>query len=184
MSDPIQSDQSPRNDAHQKAFLDAFLEHQSRLFAYIAMMLPRPDQAEEVFGQVSLVLWKKWGHFDPTSDFLAWARAVAHNEVRNFVRRRANSDIHLGEQVVDILEKSRAEQNDEMDRRREILNECLEGLVKEERELLERHYHRREPVGSIAESYGISPSTVYTRLHRIRQFLHECVKDRLAAEAV
>ena len=85
--------------------------------------------------------------------------------------------------MLDLLEQTRQDLGPEMEERRELLDDCLEGLVAKERDLLERYYHDRDGAKQIADSLNISASTVYTRLHRIRQFLFECVNDRLVKES-
>ena len=53
-------------------FVERFVRSQDRIYAYVATLLPNRADAEEVFQQTSLVLWKKWRQFDPGCDIVRW----------------------------------------------------------------------------------------------------------------
>jgi hypothetical protein len=59
-----------------------FVRFQDRIFAFMATVLPNRDDAEEVFQQISLVLWQKWRELGPSRDFVRWACGMAHHKVR------------------------------------------------------------------------------------------------------
>ena len=91
-------------DSHrQEQFARAFLQYQDRLYGHIVLMLPNRHDAEDVFQQTSLILWKKWDEFDWGGDFLAWACGIAHNEVRNFLRHRGRDRLVLSDKLLDDL---------------------------------------------------------------------------------
>ena len=64
-------------ETDQDLFAELFVTHQSRVYGFIATMLPNRSEAEEVFQQTSLILWKKWHEYDPQRNFLNWACGVA-----------------------------------------------------------------------------------------------------------
>jgi RNA polymerase sigma-70 factor, ECF subfamily len=76
-------DASPQHDQ----FVERFVRSQDRIYAYVATLLPNRADAEEVFRQTSLILWKRWQQFDPDRDFVRWACGIAHHEVQNFLRK-------------------------------------------------------------------------------------------------
>ena len=51
-------------------FVERFVRSQDRIYAYVVTLLPNRADAEEVFQQTSLALWKKWRQFDPGRDFV------------------------------------------------------------------------------------------------------------------
>ena len=65
-------------------FVQRFVGVQARLYGYIATLVPSRADADELFQQTSLVLWRKHEEFDPSRDFLRWACGIAHNLIRNF----------------------------------------------------------------------------------------------------
>src|SRR3954467_1415402 len=95
------------SNCQQDKFVEQFVRSQDRVYAYVVTLLPNRDDAEEVFQQTSLALWKKGQEFDPTRDFLPWACGMAHLEVFNFLRKRAGrSRVDLSEDV--LLEVAQA----------------------------------------------------------------------------
>ena len=55
----------PISQPTQDQFAEQFLRSQRRVYAYIVSMLPNRADAEEVFQQTSLILWRKWADFAP-----------------------------------------------------------------------------------------------------------------------
>jgi len=86
------------SSSQQDLFVEQFVRSQGRVYAYIVTLLPNRDDAEEVFQQTSLALWKKWQEFDPKRDFVRWACGMAHLEVCSFMRK------HSGRPRVDLCE--------------------------------------------------------------------------------
>lgn len=169
------------NEQHGR-FHELFVRHQGQLYAYIATLLPNRHYAEEVFSEVSLVLWKKFDIFDSTREFLPWARAVAYNEVRNFRRRKHHQMVLMSDELTSLLAETREKQDEWLESRNEALKQCMLGLVPDERELIERYYGGRSSAKALAKVLRTTPAAVYMRMYRIRQFLHECIDQRLAAE--
>src|SRR3954471_10128650 len=90
-------DSSPEQDR----FVEQFVRCQDRVYAYIVTLLPNRNDAEEVFQQTSMALWKKWPQYDASRDFVRWACGMAHLEVCNFLRKHAGrSTVGLSEDVL------------------------------------------------------------------------------------
>jgi RNA polymerase sigma-70 factor (ECF subfamily) len=169
----------------QDQFVERFVRSQDRIYAYVATLLPNRTDAEEAFQQTSLVLWKKWQQYDPGRDFVAWACGIAHNEVRNFLRKRKDTGrVHLSEDVLAEVAQTRLELSDVLEARRQALQHCLDRLESGNRDLLERCYAGKDSIKTIAEELGQRPNVVYMILKRLRRALLECVNRTLAAEGM
>src|ERR1700722_10832150 len=105
-------DSSPNHDQ----FVEGYLRSQDRIYAYVVSLLPNRADAEDVFQQTSLILWKKWQQFDPTRDFVTWACGIAHFEVRNFLRKQQDKPgiarVYLSEDVLEEVSQVRLEMHD------------------------------------------------------------------------
>ena len=110
-------------DKHNQ-FAELFIRSQGRLYAHIAMMLPNKSDAEDIFQQTSLILWRKWDQYDPSRDFLGWACGIARNEVRNFLRRRGDHMI-LDSEMMERLADMHLQHGELLDQRRQLLAECV-----------------------------------------------------------
>jgi RNA polymerase sigma-70 factor (ECF subfamily) len=166
-------------------FVERFVRSQDRIYAYVAMLLPNRADAEEVFQQTSLVLWKKWQQFDPGRDFVRWACGIAHHEVRNFLRKHTDKGrVYLSEDVLAEVAQVRLESHDMLEARRHALRHCLDQLNQAKRELLERCYAGKDTIKTIAKDLGQRPNVLYMTLKRLRRALFECINRTLAAEDV
>jgi RNA polymerase sigma-70 factor (ECF subfamily) len=174
-------DASPQHDQ----FVERFVRSQDRIYAYVALQLPNRADAEEVFQQTSLHLWKKWQEFDPSRDFVRWACGMAHHEVRNFLRKQARKGrVYLSEDVLAQVARLRLDQHDVLEARRHALRQCLDRLKQSKRELLERCYAGKDSIKAIAADLGQRPNVLYMTLKRLRRALFDCINRTLAAESM
>ncbi|MCE9545152.1 MAG: sigma-70 family RNA polymerase sigma factor [Planctomycetia bacterium] len=168
------------NDQHHQ-FHELFVRHQGRIYAYIATLLPNRSGADEVFSDTSLVLWKKFGAFDTTREFLPWARAVAFNEVRNYRRRKHHKEVLLSDEMLGMLAQTREQDDEWFETRSKALQQCMEGLLPEERDVLEQYYVAGSNAKSVAKALKTTPAAIYMKMYRIRQYLHECIDHRVCS---
>ncbi|MCG8587081.1 MAG: sigma-70 family RNA polymerase sigma factor [Pirellulales bacterium] len=173
MSAPIDNEQ----------FARLFAAHHRRLFSYVRSMVPNRADADEVFQETCVVLWRKFADYDPERDFAPWALAVAHNQVRTWrhqVRRR--SKIVFSDDLVQELAGEEALLCEELDRRSDFLEWCIGQLSPADRDLIAAYYDREEAPKDIARRLGQSVNAVYKAASRIRQTLFECIQRKIAAE--
>jgi RNA polymerase sigma-70 factor (ECF subfamily) len=174
-------DLSPQHDQ----FVERFVRSQDRIYAYVATLLPNRADAEEVFQQTSLVLWKKWQQFDASRDFVRWACGIAHYEVSAFRRKHADRKrVYLRDEVLAQVAQVRLESLDLLEARRLALRQCLDQLKPRSRQLLERCYAGKDSIKRIAADLGRRPNVLYMILKRLRRALFECINRTLAAEGV
>jgi len=62
-------------------FLRLFLRHQGDLRAFLGSVVRDRAAAEDLFQEISLVLWESFAHYDPARPFGAWARGIAVKKV-------------------------------------------------------------------------------------------------------
>ena len=166
-------------------FVERFVRSQDRIYAYVALLLPNRTDAEEVFQQTSLVLWKKWRQFDPSRDFVRWACGMAHHEVQNFLRKhRDRGRVYLSDEVLAQVAQTRLDLHDVLEARRRALRQCLDRLKQGKRELLERCYAGQDSIKAIAAELGQPPNVLYMTLKRLRRVLFDCINRTLAAEGL
>lgn len=165
-------------DRHRQ-FAERVVRNQQRVFGYIVSLTPNRADAEELFQQTCLTLWESWERYDPSLDFVPWACGIAHNHVRNFLRKRQNSQVQLDADIVERLAQRSAErQRGECDRAA-ALRECLDELSERQRGVIQSYYGGMS-VEELATQRGSSGNAIYKLLHRVRETLHGCVGRRLA----
>ena len=157
-------------------FAERIVRNQRRVFAYIVTLLANRDDAEDVFQNTCLILWKKWDEFDPSRDFFGWACGIAHNEVRNLLRRKRPARLQLSEDVMARIAETRLKADKFLEIRGQFLALCLERLADAQRRLVEQCYLGDKPIKALAEEMSISPAALTMRLQRIRKILFECME--------
>ena len=108
---------------------------QARLYGYLHSLVPDFNDTDDLYQQTVLILWHKYGEYDPTRDFFAWACGVARGEVANFARRRTRQRLYLAADVNLLLVESHAAVSEqEHDDRKTALPRCIEKLPAADRE--------------------------------------------------
>jgi RNA polymerase sigma-70 factor (ECF subfamily) len=164
-------------------FAEQLRQAQSRLFGYIHSLVRDLDDADDLFQQTTLILWKKFDQFNRQGSFFAWACGVARLEVANFLRCRSRQRLTFSDELTLQLIEAQEGLQDELDDRREALAGCVESLGQRDRDLLVECYGQSATVGEVADRHGRSSQSVYNSLRRIRRALFECVARRLARES-
>jgi RNA polymerase sigma-70 factor (ECF subfamily) len=165
-------------------FADLLRRDQSRLFGYIHSLVRDLNDADDLFQQTTLILWKKFGEFDRGRSFFAWACGVARLEISNFLRNRSRQRLHFSDDLSLLLVEAQEELTDrELEDRRDALARCVERLRPSDRALLAECYGEDEGVHGAAGRRGRSTHSVYNSLRRIRRALFECIARTLAQES-
>jgi RNA polymerase sigma-70 factor (ECF subfamily) len=171
------------NDHAQRAFVARFLRDQHRLYGYIVTLVPQRSDAEEIFQETSLRLWEKWEEFDQSRDLLPWACGIAHNVLRNYLRKKKPLAVGFDDDFLERIASARLAQEDDLEVRRTALEECLQRLQTSQRKLVVQCYSSTRPLQELAATLDISANALYLKLRRLRETLLECITRRTAQEA-
>jgi RNA polymerase sigma-70 factor (ECF subfamily) len=162
-------------------FIELYTKYESRLRGYVLSLVPRWSDAEEIAQRCSLILWKKFDQFEPGTNFYAWACQVARLEVKEFRKRNSRERVIFSDAFVDAVADQAIDMQMELPERMSALQQCVEKLPRQHRELLRLRYDERRSVGSVAKVVNRPIETVYKALSRIRQALHHCIDAQLSA---
>ncbi len=166
---------------HQE-FADLFVRHQRRVYGYILTIVANVNDADDLFSETSLILWKRVEDFDFDADFTAWACGVARNVIRNW-RVKQGRDRHLfSDELLARLGSEREEASDWLDGVRDALRGCLAQLKPAQRQFVQRCYGGKETVAAIAAAEGRSADAAYQQLSRLRKQLMECIQRNMSGE--
>jgi RNA polymerase sigma-70 factor (ECF subfamily) len=142
------------------------------------------NDADDLYQQTALILWKKFGEFDRRRSFFTWACGIARLEVASFLRNRGRQRLYFSDDLNLLLVEAQAElTSEELDDRRDALARCVERLRQRDRELLRECYGDSSDVHRAANRRGRSPQSIYNSLRRIRRALFECIARTLAQES-
>lgn len=162
-------------------FLPYFLSAQSDLRAFIGAAVRDPVTREDVFQEVSMILWKKFEFYDPARPFGAWARGIAARKILEDRRLRAKLPESCTAETLESLSHgfSTDEAESPWPDREKALHHCLEMLPERSARFLRDRYHESQTIEAIAADAGLSTEALYQTLSRLRRQLRECVRRRL-----
>ena len=158
-------------------------EHHKQLLGYIHSLVRDLEDAEDLFQQTMIILWKKFATFDRQQSFLAWACGVARLEVSNFLRVRGRNRLYFTDDLNLLLADTHADfSREEVESRQEALRACVQKLRERDRELLKVCYGIAHGVIEAAKASGRSAQSIHNSLRRIRRALYECIQRTLNRE--
>lgn len=154
-----------------------------RLLGFLRVLLGNSADAEDVLQRASMTIWRKFGEFDPSKDFFAWASSFAFYEAKNFQRVSARSRLHFDDELLQRIAEERVSDLDHREARLAAMDRCIDELDDAGRELVREFYLNKTEVAALAERLGRAPQTLYNKLNTLRRLLGECMKRRMAQEA-
>ena len=136
-------------------FVSLYTRYERKLYRYVAALLSRPDDAEDVLQETARVLWQKFGQYRPEEPFLPWACAIARYEVLNHCQRERTRRKHFRPAVIELLADARLKNDDLLEAQSRWLQECVEKLAEIDRRLIEQRYASERNAGR--DGRGIRP---------------------------
>jgi RNA polymerase sigma-70 factor (ECF subfamily) len=179
--DPAAEEGSAMTDEDKQGqFLSHFLRHQDDIRAVIASMVRDRIACDDVFQEVALVLWRKFGEFDATRSFGAWARGIAVRKVlQSFDKTRRTPVPFSPETMEAILAAFDVEEPDDSPRDAALAT-CIGKLPDKSRKLVALRYDEGLSLDAIARRIASTLDAVNKALSRIRTALRDCVEQQIA----
>ncbi len=161
-------------------FIELFTRAQRKLYLFILAQVASAGDADEILQETNLVVWSKCSQFEENTNFFAWAATIANFEILRFRQRRQRDKLTFSQDFVEGVALDASRQIDQTDDRQLALEACLEQLSAEDLELIHKRYRPGESGRSVAKEIGRPENSVYQSLGRIRRFLQECIRRRMA----
>lgn len=177
-------DETP--DAGRDERVDAYVrllgQNQRRITLYVLSLVPRWNDAEEIIQETNLVLWREFDRFELGTNFAAWACKVAFHQVLTWQRKQQRDRLRFSPEFLEAVAREASDSAERLERRSQVLNECLRKLPDTQRELLRMRYAENCSIDDLSQRVKRTVAAVYRSLSRIRQTLHECVTRSLSLE--
>ena len=160
--------------------------HEPRLFGYIYALVPNIADAEDIYQDTALALWRKFEDYRPGTNFAAWARATARFEVQHFFRSKSRRRLYFNESLLDELTETQSSIDLASDSVQEsyakALRRCKDLLPGKDQRLIELCYAATANITQTAVRLGRSPQSVCNSLSRIRRVLFDCIRRSMEAK--
>jgi RNA polymerase sigma-70 factor, ECF subfamily len=163
--------------ASERAQLAADWERaRTAVFAQLLAGIGSFHDAEDLLQEVAVSIAKKYGSYDPTRPFVAWALGITRNHMLMYFRRVHRDRLVFSDELMVMLgQHLETFGENPANYRLETLNKCISQLDDRRRRLIEMRYSNGLSVVEIAESIGKSVAAVKGSLHRLRKALQQCV---------
>ncbi|MEN3940652.1 sigma-70 family RNA polymerase sigma factor [Prosthecobacter sp. SYSU 5D2] len=156
-------------------------DHSASIRLYVRSLMPGYEGADDLAQETLLKLWEKRDQYAEGTYFKAWAFQFAKFLVMNQRRKLARSPVVLlDDEMVEQIDRRWMEMEEPpMDDQHSALNQCLELLKTEDRQLLHARYATGMSLETYAVQEGTRPGTLKARLFRLRDALRDCIDRRL-----
>ncbi len=167
--------------ANHDVFLSYFTSDRQRLYRFIYSLAPCEADAEDIFQQTSIVLWKKFDDFDQEREFYPWACRVAFHCTLNFKRSAKRRRLILNDELIGLIADERIKTSARDRFRYDMLKECISLLLPKDQELVSNVYQDGVSIQAVAQKTNRAIQTIYNRMSLIRKQLLDCVDRKTAA---
>ena len=172
----------------QELFGELVDRYQGRLVNYLYRLLRNADDAHDLAQEVLVKVYQALDRYDPQFRFSTWLFRVAQNAAIDQIRRRRLKLVSLRQEAEEGEERDwdlpspdrgpyGAMRNQE---RGEAIQEAIDGLPWEYRELILLRHFGELPYEEIARLKQMPLGTVKNKLFRGRQMLKEKLQDFLS----
>ena len=165
----------------ESGFVDLMVSHQAVLRAYVNSLMPGDSEAADVVQEVNTVIWEKRGEFAIGTSYKAWMFSIARFKVLSHWRNRKRGRILFFSPgtLQKLIEQMETDGFEGMDRKEEMLDQCLEHLRPEDRALILRRYSEGASMKALAAEADRSIESLRVSLHRIRTVLRNCIRRKI-----
>jgi RNA polymerase sigma-70 factor, ECF subfamily len=173
----------PTQTIDRDEFARLLSRHSRQVFGFILSLSASRSDADDIFQETSVELWRKIGLFQPGTNFRAWAYQMAYHKVLDHRRKQGRRHLLDEEAFHAIARDALLITAENTSQREEALGHCLKKLPKADRQLIDRRYRAAQSPKQIAEQTSRSVHSIYRALTRIHESLSNCVRQTLAQES-
>ncbi len=142
-------------------YLQMVDDHGAAVLAMLRRLCGNTPDAEDVFQETAVRVWKSFDRRPPLRNPRAWLMAIAYRAFVDQLGRRSRGDV-----LVDVADDRQHSPGDvalKVEEAKQI-GTAVEGLSENLRQVVVLHYTGGLTLQETAEALGISPGTVKSRL--------------------
>ena len=161
----------------REAFAAVYKATSAKLWGVVVRILPRRDIAEDVLQDVYVRIWERAVSFDPAkASPITWMATIARNRAIDEVRRKSSVSIEDTPESLEVEQDAPSPlDNTQMSEDLRRLQQCLQGLDPERREIVLLAYYNGLSRDELAKRFSHPVATIKTWLHRSLAQLRKCL---------
>ena len=153
----------------------------NEVFAQVARMLPSSEDAEEVYQDVFVKVFRNIKMYDEgKSSLRTWISRIAYNEAITWLRHKRQAVIYFEDREGKAEQLSDAEVDETLGHANEetvqLIRAALKHLPPEERAIITMFYYEEMSLKEIAYVTESIPTTVASKLSRTRKKICKIIK--------
>ncbi|QDT67088.1 sigma-70 family RNA polymerase sigma factor [Calycomorphotria hydatis] len=170
----------PIDSEEHSTFLKHLESAYASVFSLVNAIVGSPSDVDDVMQDVLVVLWQKYAEFDADRNFGRWARGVAINVARNFCRKkRYNRKLAFSDEAIHEIARMHSGSSELLELHGEQLDKCVKQLNKDDQRFLWECFTPDKSLNQLAREKKCPPSSLYSRLSRLRQRIYGCMNRAL-----
>ena len=151
------------------------------VFAQVARMLPTAEDAEEVYQDVFVKVFRNINKYDAEKSSLrTWISRIAYNESISFLRRKSLPVIYYEDHEGEAEKLSETEVDETFGKPSpetvQLIRAALKHLPPDEKAIITMFYYEEMSLKEIAYITESIPTTVASKLSRTRKKLYKIIK--------
>jgi RNA polymerase sigma-70 factor (ECF subfamily) len=159
----------------------ALQQYGNAVFAQVARMLPATEDAEEVYQDVFMKVFRNIGMYDAEKSSLkTWISRIAYNEAVTWLRHKRQAVIYFEDREGRAQQLSDAEVEETLGHANsetiQLIRAALKHLPPDERAIITMFYYEEMSLKEIAYITGSIPTTVASKLSRTRKKICKIIK--------
>jgi RNA polymerase sigma-70 factor (ECF subfamily) len=158
----------------RQAFADVYEHHKTAIYRYCLRMLHDSHAADDATQETFIKMFSNIRLLQKAESFLPWLFSIARNEVMMNLRRNRRNGVHSDE---DVWEEQTPYEITVTAEITEIVQQLLQNLKSEYREVLVLREYEQLSYSQIAEITGNTESSVKSRLFKARKALTNRLKE-------
>ncbi len=172
------------NDSEQDHQTEEFLtlidQYSRSIYAVILRMVLNRNDADDIYQETCIVLWRKFSDFQQGTNFRLWSSRIAINQVMAWRTQLKREKVVFSSKFLETVAEETASI---MEDRSEDISDCFSKLSQRHQEMITLRYKEQWEVDIIAEKYHRTANAIYRLLQRIREKLFLCFESKRKFES-
>ena len=169
--------QSPSEEDYSE-FSSLWREHENAIREYVRCRTKYTNEIDDILQEVSLTMWNKWGILDHASNFLPWAKSIAHFKVLKSCYKAKKLPTTVTDETLQMLQPAESHFEQNTSSRTDHLQGCLQQLSAEDQQLIKQKYDDEIDGNELAAQLGWRRNYLYKRLGKLKAKLAKCIKTK------
>ena len=136
------------------------------------------EDIEEIVLDVFFTLWNNQSKLDINKKMSSYIAGITKNLIKKKYRGNKNINENIDEFEENLIDSSNIELSFIQREKNKIINEELNSMKTEARNIFIKYYYYEKSINEIANDFKISEAKVKSKLFRIRKKLHKAFKKR------